>query len=134
MRQGLTLVEVVIVVIVLGILITFAVPQFIKTQEKGLDNAAKGNLMMVQAGENFYKSETSTFFAASGATAHTDLNTALDISLPPAGSKWNYTVKVIPPAAGVPEKACAQAMRNGYDQRCWHVMDIDNSPSEGACP
>lgn len=140
MRPGFTLVELIIVVIIIGILATFAMPQYAKSKERSLDNEAKVNLVMIQAAENLYKIEVSSFYAATGGTAHADLNSHLNISLPPAGEKWNYTVKdipavpAVPPAVGTPAGVCAQATRNGYDNRNWKMTNTDNAPSTGACP
>ncbi len=133
MRTGFTLLEVMVVVIIIAILASFAMPQYAKTQEKGLDNEAKANLVLIQAAENLYKTESGAFYAASGVTAHADLNRELSIGLAPAGGKWNYSTKVTAAGGAIPEKVCAQATRNGYDNRSWHIMDVDNAPSIGAC-
>jgi prepilin-type N-terminal cleavage/methylation domain-containing protein len=131
MRAGFTLVELIIIVIIIGILATFATPQYIKTQERGLDNEAKANLVMLQSAENIYKSESSSFYASA---VHADLNTNLEITLPTAGGKWNYSTKIIPAVGVTPIRLCAQAKRNGSDNRSWYMMDIDNTPSVGTCP
>jgi Tfp pilus assembly protein PilE len=134
MKTGLTLVEIMVIVIIIAILASFAMPQYLKTQEKGLDNEAKANLILIQAAENLYITESGSFYGAAGATAHADLNEELDTNLPPAGGKWNYITKVTAEAGAVPEKVCAQATRNGYDDRSWYIMNVDNAPSVGACP
>ena len=134
MRKAFTLVEIIIIVIIIGILITFAMPQYAKTQEKGLDNEAKANLVLIQAAENIYKTESNAFYAATTATAHADLNANLSISLPPAGGKWNYTAKVTAAVGTTPEKVCAQATRNVTSGRSWKISDTDSAPSTGTCP
>lgn len=132
MKAGFTLVEVIIIVIIIGILASFAMPQYAKTQERGLDNEAKANLVLIQAAENLHKIESNAFYGPSA--VHADLNTNLNVSLPPAdgNQKWNYSTKIT--AGATPAKVCAQATRNGYDNRSWKIMDTDSAPSTGACP
>lgn len=133
MKTGFTLVEVIVIVVVIGILASFAMPQYAKTQEKSLDNEAKANLILIQAAENLYITESDGFYAAAGSTAHADLNKELSINLPPAGGKWNYVTEVTAAEGTAPEKVCAQATRNGYDDRSWYIMNVDNAPSVGVC-
>lgn len=135
MRAGFTLAEVIIVVIIIGILATFAMPQYAKIQEKGLDNEAKANLVLIQAAENMYKTESNVFYGPSA--VHADLSTNLSVSLPPADGKqkWNYSTKVTAAAGVTPEEVCAQAERNvSSNKRYWKIMDTDNAPSAVACP
>ena len=74
--------EVMVVVVIIAILASFAMPQYAKTQEKGLDSEAKANLVLIQAAENLYITESDAFYGAAGASAHTDLNKELNTNLP----------------------------------------------------
>ena len=130
MKTGFTLIEIIIVVVIVGILATFAVPQFARTQEKALDNEARANLVLIQAAENIYNTESGSFYASS---VHANLNSNLSIALPPAGGKWNYSTVITPAAGGNPARVCARAMRNGGDARTWTLMDTCTTPFLGAC-
>ena len=137
MKSGFTLIEMIITVIIIGILATFAVPQYIATQEKALDKEAQANLVLIQAAENLYKIESGVFLGATSATAHADLSTNLQIALPPAGGKWNYTATRTAAAGANPEKLCAQAARNQDSGRTWTLMDTCAAPKLSAactCP
>lgn len=129
MKIGFTLIELIIVIIIIGILATFAVPQYFKTQERALDNEAKANLVLIQAAENIFKTESNAFYGSS--TVHADLNSNLSISLPPAGGKWNYSVK----KSGVAplDTLCAQAERNITTKRYWSIDNTANAPTTVQC-
>jgi len=133
MKKGFTLLEVLVIAIVIGLLATFAMPQFVKIQEKSLDNEAKGYLVIMQAAEKVIKSEGSGFY---GSSNHTDLNNYLDVTLPTGtGLKWNYSTKVTSASGSNPETVCAQAQRNP-NGRYWLMRDTDDTPiaSSSACP
>lgn len=93
MRRGFTLIELIIVVIIVGILATFAIPQFAATKERALDKEAQANLKLIQAAEKIYKMEMGTYYPAGGSTSViADINDNLKLSLPASGVNWMYTV------------------------------------------
>ncbi|MGA2774965.1 MAG: hypothetical protein ABSE81_02750 [Candidatus Omnitrophota bacterium] len=131
MKKAFTLLELLLIVIIIGMLATFAIPQFVKIGEKALDNEAQGYLMTMLAGEKIFKSETDAFYPS---TVHVDLNNNLDISLPPAGGKWNYSAKVYPASGTSPGTVCVQAERNSNTTRYWSMYDTDlDGPQTGQC-
>lgn len=87
--RGYNLVEIIIVLIIVGIMVTFAMPQFSKTRERAFDNEAKANLRLMQAAEKIYKMEIGGYYGPSNVIAA--INTNLKLSLP-GTSKWNYSV------------------------------------------
>jgi general secretion pathway protein G len=89
LRRGYNLIEIIIVIIIIGILVTFAMPQFSKTRERAFDNEAKANLRLMQAAEKIYRMEIGGYYGPSNVIA--SINTNLKLSLP-ATSKWNYSV------------------------------------------
>ncbi len=48
-RQGFTLVEIMIVVLIIGVLLAIAVPNFIGARERSRANACRSNLRQIQA-------------------------------------------------------------------------------------
>jgi len=129
MKTGFTLIELVVVVIIVGILATFAMPQYAKTHEKTLDNEAKATLVLIQAAENIYRSEAGTFYVSSN---HDALSSNLSISLPLTADtkkKWNYSTSSSVPTI----ELCAQATRSGGDNRSWHIWNSTNAPEPGVC-
>ena len=92
MRQGFTLVELIIAVVIVGILFTFALPQFAVTKERALDKEAKSILALIQAAEKIYKMEFNSYYPPSGSTNVIDnINTNLKVDLSSASS-WSYTL------------------------------------------
>jgi len=62
-RQGITLTEILVVVIILSVLVAFSYPVLIKTLEKARVNEAVANLELIRAAQKryFLQSENGTF-------------------------------------------------------------------------
>ncbi len=92
--RGLTLLEILVACIIIGILATFATPQYIAIKERGLNKEAQAYLTALQAAERVYKMENMTYYPSSGVvTDHNTINSILRVDLPAAGaSSWNYSV------------------------------------------
>src|SRR3989338_2643420 len=60
-KVGVTLTEVLIVVVILGILATLALPMFVKTIEKAKVGEAMSNLNLIRTGQKIYFLEFSTY-------------------------------------------------------------------------
>ena len=89
--RAATLLELITVVIIVGIVASFAVPSFIKTKEHALGNQAKANLKLIAAAEKVYRLELNEFYPSSGTVTSTNaINTNLKLALNEAS--WNYSI------------------------------------------
>lgn len=92
-RNGFTLIELVIVVVIIGILATLAVTQYSSYYEKTLGNEAVANLKLIAAAERIYKMETGAYYPSSEVgvvTLIADINSNLKLSL--NEDNWDYLV------------------------------------------
>lgn len=116
MNKAYTLVEIIVVVLIIGILVAFALPQFAVTKERALDNEAKSNLKLIQAAEKIYKMEVGYTYphpSASPVSSVTLINDDLKLSLPGSSPSWTYVLD------GVAESGTATRVAAGG--RAWTI-------------
>jgi prepilin-type N-terminal cleavage/methylation domain-containing protein len=129
MRKGFTLIELIIVVVIIGILATFAMPQFATTKERTLDKDAQANLKLIQAAEKIYRMEMAAYYPDGGSTSVVaDINDNLKLSLPASGTNWTYTVTATNPAT-----ANATATRTAAGARVWTILLIPGASDIPTC-
>ena len=120
--KAMTLIELLIVIIIVGIVVTFAIPEIHQAKEHAIDKEAAANLKLIRAAERLYHIETSTYYASAAILA---INDNLKLFLPAGAERnWDYQVK----ASG-----CAQADRTKDDKRKWKMAISDEEPVAGAC-
>lgn len=139
-ERGVTLIEILIVVVIVAILTSLAIPSFVRTVEKARDKEAKTVLKLVRTGEKIYRLEHPNYYPYDAPPYIEDdvldINTSLRLDLDPDAdtnpdAHWDYQIQRI---AGPPEDFNATAERSGSDGRWWHIKKDDPEPVAGAGP
>lgn len=135
MKKGFTLIELIMVIVIIGILMTFAAPQYMVTKERALDREAQANLGLLQAAQRVYRMEhvcaatgAATYYPdCSGSTSNlTNINTNLRVQLNPAN--WTYTV------FGGGSGTCTALRTTGARIRTWTLTIGATTPTcSGSC-
>jgi len=128
--RSFTLLELMAVVIVIGILASFALPQYAKIKQRSLDEEAKTTLSMIMAAERMYKIENSVFCAPPAAcNSIDDINSSLSLSLDEIGvGNWDYRVSSTDTTSY--QSCCVQAKsRDGSKYWSLKNSDIDFYPA-----
>ena len=132
--EGMTLLEMLAIIIIIGILAAIALPNFAPVREKALDKEASASLKLIQAAEKIYRMETDFYYPYSTGTTVTEtnityINQYLKLNLPETNQKWDYTCTSTSPTA------CAYATRSNDPTKQWHLGVSDTGePTSGACP
>lgn len=87
-RKGFTLVELLMVVIIIGILVTLAVPSYYKSIERAKGGKAKASLRTIMNAEVQYRALNDTFTLNLPDLADVDLPAELQLG---ADGDWTYT-------------------------------------------
>ena len=118
-NKSFTLIEILVVIVIIGILASLALPNYNAIKEKALDKEAKATLALIQAAEKIYKMEVSLYYPSPTGTISniTNINNYLRLSLPAVGASsiWNLSVNSIIPGQ-------ARATRNKVGGRNWSML------------
>jgi prepilin-type N-terminal cleavage/methylation domain-containing protein len=106
MRKGLTLAEVLIVVVIVGILAAIALPKFSSSGEKTKANQAFAYLRVIRAAEQMYFAKNGTYKVCAD-------KAALKANLGAEVTTENYTFKVEAGDTGIGDSFIATATRVG---------------------
>ncbi|MCD6228849.1 MAG: hypothetical protein J7K17_05180 [Candidatus Omnitrophica bacterium] len=122
-KEGITLIEILVVVIIAIILATLATPLYRKTVERAKEREAEAMLRLIKEAEKIYRLEYNTYISCSSTA---DCNSILNLDLP--SQNWNYSV----PSATSTE-FCAQAdSTEGLPS--WRIRYDEDNPVKGSCP
>ena len=125
-KNAVTLMELIVVVIIIGILATLGTSQYFNFREKALDKEAQSNLRLIIAAEKIQHLETEAYQAYATTAL---INTNLHLAIPnPANPAWNYSVTA-PAAGGAVATATRNVVNNGRD---W-CMDNDDEDPRANC-
>ena len=95
-KSGITLIELTVVVVIVGILATLAIPTFLRAMQTTRVREAISSLEQIKAGEIIFYNEENTYWAAPAGTAiekirsiNDNLKVYLDVR---DNRNWNYDV------------------------------------------
>ena len=134
-NKAVTLIEILMVVVIVGILVALALPNLTRMRERTFDREAQVNLRLIQAAQRIYRMERGFYFPETGSQGTSTTNTALKLHLPTGdGRNWDYTCD----DPGDPSSFTSRAERlnppSGWD-RTWQI-DQNSDPDciDGNCP
>ncbi len=139
MKEGaLTLLELVAVIMVIGILVAVALPNFAPMTEKVREREAAASLRLIKAAQKIYRMEIGFYFpevSYSGTINNNDISANLKLVLPDSGlasRAWDYTSKsYLGATAG---GNCAQATRFNGPVKTWRLQMDEADPVASTCP
>ena len=96
-RSGFTLIELIVVVIVIGILATLAVPQYLKATERAKSAKARHALGVIAQAEKLFRADAATGLYSTCATiaacaAEAELGGFVELNDIVADADWTYTI------------------------------------------
>jgi len=89
-EKAFTLMELMIVVVVLGIMAGFAIPNYQRAIQKSHERDATSQLIAMHAANLIYRSNTGTYLIGTNLD-HTDLNTSLGINIIALDKTYDYS-------------------------------------------
>jgi len=109
MQRGVTLIELIIVVIIIGVLVSFAAPQYKAAQEKTLNNEAIATLKLIIGAEKAYRLDTGSYYDPNASDVPTRIRLAnenLKLTLPTQNYNWIYSFLCTEGEEGTPADSC----------------------------
>ena len=124
-----------IVIAIIALIFSLALPNYNKAKEQNLDREAQRNLLLLQAAQKIYFMENGEFLSAPDtAPGHLQaINTNLKLSLSQQEPLfWDYFIKANNGA--IPKSYCAEAKRvSGGRTQSWHIDNTKNETESGPC-
>ncbi|MFC1657899.1 type II secretion system protein [Candidatus Omnitrophota bacterium] len=128
--KAVTLLELLIVVILIGIIAAVGLPGFATMRERSLDNEAKVSLKLIQAAEKIYRMKVGVYWPDAGLADTASLNNELKLDLSEsAQASWTYEAS----SSGGSAPLSAQATRNNNPANWDRDYYIDEDNDEACC-
>lgn len=95
-NRGLTLMELMIAIVIVGIMAAFAIPSYTKAVNKAEERQMMTNLRAIVAAQEIYKAQNGNYWPAHVLVAPTAnqgiaaINAALKLNILTSGTKYNY--------------------------------------------
>ena len=118
-NKGFTLLELLIVVIVIAVLATIALPQFTNVAEQGRASKARANLNTMAGAERTNEATTGSYLAAATEAAILT-NFGVDAA---ADTDWDYSVTVTNPTTGTPTFTLTASRSGGRNSAETLILD-----------
>ena len=136
-KNSFTLLEMLVVLIILAIIISFVVPAYINAQRKAKDQEAKAFLELIQVGQKAYRLDYGEYAVCSD---NAECNEVLDLDLPYCDSSddcdrkgaWHFTVQLTDDGftanADGRNKIGTGNWEIDQDDNCTHRVGADDPP------
>lgn len=128
---ALSLMELIIVVIILGILLAIAIPQYTKVVERSHDKEAYTNLNLILAAQKVYRLKNNDYYGPDNSFA--TINTNLELELKDTNFDYEITAVTSDPD---PDTFTATATRNSgsYINHYWEITQATDPSCFNGCP
>ena len=135
MKKAVTMVEIMVAVIVVGIVVAISLPLFPKALESTKAKYAVVALQQIRTGERIYRLDTGFYYPSAGTVDDEDsINAALKIYLDTRESDWRYEID----SQGVADEFKATAERTGgsavYKDKTIVIDETGQYQGEGTWP